>query len=83
MVSLNNNYNEGDTVWFVDEGIEGKYAEYGKIVAFKQNGDMVINFYAGMMVFSKDDIFPSKKECEKFIYLSKIAKEIRDESLCD
>lgn len=78
MIDLTNNYNEGDTVWFVDEDAQSVYAERGTIVAFKQNGDMVINFYAGMMVFAKENIFASKKECEKFIYLSKIAKEIRD-----
>ena len=78
MVILNHKYNEGDTVWFVDEDANSIYSERGTIIAFKKNGDMVINFYAGMMVFAKESIFPTKEECEKHIYLSKIAKELKD-----
>lgn len=79
MVDLNHKYNEGDLVWFVDEDSDSVYAERGTIVAFKQNGDMVINFYGGMCLMPKESIFPSKKECEKFIYISKIAQEMRSE----
>lgn len=74
-----NNYNEGDKVWFVDADHSGEYAEYGKIVAFKKNGDMVIESYFGMFVADKETIFPTEEECEKYIYISKIAKEIKSE----
>ena len=73
-----NNYNEGDKVWFVDADHSGEYAEYGKIVAFKKNGNMVIESYFGMFVADKETIFPTKEECEKHIYISKIAKEIKN-----
>ena len=77
MVILNHKYNEGDKVWFVDcDSKNGFYAEYGKIVAFKKNGDMVVESYFGMFVEPKENIFPTKEECEKHIYLSKIAKEL-------
>lgn len=79
MVILNHKYNEGDKVWFVDADTKGEYAEYGKIIAFKKNGDMVVESYFGMFVEPKENIFPSKKECEKHIYLSKIAKEMKNE----
>ncbi len=77
MISINHIYNEGDTIWFIDADANGAYAERGTIVAFKQNGDMVISFYAGMCLMSKETIFPTKQECEKFIYLDKIAKELK------
>lgn len=83
MLILDKQYNEGDKVWFIDEGVEGRYAEWGKIVAFKKNGDMVINFYAGMFVCSKKQIFRTKEECEKFIYLSEISKKFNKEKQND
>lgn len=77
MVSLNHKYSEGDRIWFVDEDMNGAYPEYGEIVAFRKNGDMVISFYAGMALMYKKQIFPTKEECEKHIYISKLAKEIK------
>lgn len=63
-----NNYNEGDKVWFADADQYGEYAEYGKIVAFKKNGDMVIESYFGMFVADKETIFPTKEECDIYIF---------------
>ena len=72
------NYDEGDTVWFIDSYLKHEYAEFGKVVAFTKNGDVVVDHLYGMSVFPKQDIFATKEECEKFIYISNIAKELKD-----
>lgn len=55
-------YDEGDTVWFVDSDLKNDYPEHAEVIAFTKKGDVVINGYFGMGVFPKQDIFATKEE---------------------
>lgn len=63
---------KGDMVWFVDLGfnkqcVEVPFAEYGIFVKDKQNGYCIVNHYFGSFEISKDALFETKEDCEKFI----------------
>lgn len=63
---------KGDKVWFVDFGftnqcVEVPFAEYGIFVEDKQNGYCIVKHYFGDFEISKDALFETKEDCEKFI----------------
>lgn len=64
--------NKGDRVWFVDLAfnkycVEVPFAEYGILVEDKQNGYCIVKHYFGNFEISKDALFETKEECEKYI----------------
>ena len=76
-------FEEDDTIWFIDAGLDEKtkeiteYAEKGTVVAIKKNGQLVVDFYAGLVVMEVEKCFKTKAECEKMIYIRKVAGETK------
>lgn len=63
---------KGDRVWFVDlmfnkQCVEVPFAEYGIFVEDKKNGYCIVKHYFGYFAISKDALFETKEDCEKFI----------------
>ncbi|MBQ2871636.1 hypothetical protein IJE86_08035 [bacterium] len=63
---------KGDRVWFVDftfneQCVEVPFVEYGILVEDKQNGYCIVHHYWGDFSISKDALFETKEDCEKFI----------------
>lgn len=71
---------EDSTVWFIDQCYDKEhklvsYAEYGKLIAYRQKGGAVIDTYFGMFICY--EFYATKEECEKMIYLKNIANDLK------
>lgn len=72
---------EDSTVWFIDQCYNKEkdeiisYAEYGKLIAYRQKGGAVIDAYFGMFICY--EFYATKEECEKMIYIKNIAKDLK------
>lgn len=83
MIKTKRRFNEDDVVWFVDAcfnkaGVEEFYAEHGKVLGFRKNGDVIVSFFGGWLIFNASQVFATKEECEKSLYIGKIANDMKD-----
>lgn len=79
MREIKRKFAEDSKVWFIDySSKEGYYPEYGYVCAKRETDNQyIVKSYFGMVAFNEDALYATKEECEKDIYINKLAKEVK------